>query len=227
MPCSTWAVRGLHPELTKMMGRLKYRYSYGENVLQHCIGSRTHLRHAGISDRCQCPKLRRRRDFLHDIGKALTHEVEGPHAEIGADLAAQYGVRDNIVVAIREHHDREMTTTVSFLVAAADAISAARPGARSDTRENYLQRLNELEGVARGFRWRSTCFRHTSRARGPCSRGSAENQRRRSEYSVERHRQSYRAAVAVPRAHQSHRYTRVSGRGDRELIRVAINLWAD
>ena len=89
--------------------------------------------------------------FLHDIGKALTHEVEGPHAEIGADLAAQYGVRDNIVVAIREHHDREMTTPVSFLVAAADAISAARPGARSDTNENYLKRLNELESVARGF----------------------------------------------------------------------------
>ncbi len=143
-------VRGLHPELTKLMGRLKYRYSYGENVLQHCVevGHVAGMLASQIGANAQVAKTA---GFLHDIGKALTHEVEGPHAEIGADVAAQYGVRDNIVIPIREHHDREMTTPVSFLVAAADAISAARPGARSDTRENYLQRLNELENVARGF----------------------------------------------------------------------------
>ena len=143
-------IRGLHPELTKMMGRLKYRYSYGENVLQHCteVGHISGMLASQIGANAQTAKTA---GFLHDIGKALTHEVEGPHAEIGADLAAQYDVRDNIVVAIREHHDREMTTPVSFLVAAADAISAARPGARSDTNENYLKRLNELESVARGF----------------------------------------------------------------------------
>ncbi len=143
-------IRGLHPELTKLMGRLKFRYSYGENVLQHCVevGHFSGMLASQIGANAQSAKTA---GFLHDIGKALTHEVEGPHAEIGADVAAQYGIRDNIVLAIREHHDREMTTPVSFIVAAADAISAARPGARNDTNENYLKRLNELESVARGF----------------------------------------------------------------------------
>ena len=143
-------IRGLHPELTKIMGRLKYRYSYGENVLQHCIevGHFSGMLASQIGDDAQVAKTA---GFLHDIGKALTHEVEGPHAEIGADIAAQYGIRDNIVVAIREHHDREMTTHASFIVAASDAISAARPGARNDSNENYLKRLNELESVAKGF----------------------------------------------------------------------------
>ena len=143
-------IRGLHPELTKLMGRLKYRYSYGENVLQHCIevGHFSGMLASQIGANAQAAKTA---GFLHDIGKALTHEVEGPHAEIGADVAAQYGIRDNIVIPIREHHDREMTTPVSFIVAAADAISAARPGARNDSQENYLKRLNELEQVARGF----------------------------------------------------------------------------
>ncbi len=143
-------VRGLHTELTKLMGRLKYRYSYGENVLQHCIevGHFSGMLASQIGANAQVAKTA---GFLHDIGKALTHEVEGPHAEIGADVAAQYGLRDNIVLPIREHHDREMTTPISFIVAAADAISAARPGARNDTNENYLKRLNELENVARGF----------------------------------------------------------------------------
>ena len=143
-------IRGLHPELTKIMGRLKYRYSYGENVLQHCIevGHFSGMLASQIGDDAQVAKTA---GFLHDIGKALTHEVEGPHAEIGADIAAQYGIRDNIVVAIREHHDREMTTHASFIVAASDAMSAARPGARNDSNENYLKRLNELESVAKGF----------------------------------------------------------------------------
>ena len=143
-------VRGLHPELTKLMGRLKFRYSYGENVLQHCVevGHFSGMLASQIGANSQAAKTA---GFLHDIGKALTHEIEGPHAEIGADVAAQYGVRDNIVVAIREHHDREMTTPISYVVAAADAISAARPGARNDTNENYIKRLTELENVARGF----------------------------------------------------------------------------
>ena len=143
-------IRGLHPELTKIMGRLKYRYSYGENVLQHCIevGHFSGMLASQIGDDAQVAKTA---GFLHDIGKALTHEVEGPHAEIGADIAAQYGIRENIVVAIREHHDREMTTHASFIVAASDAMSAARPGARNDSNENYLKRLNELESVAKGF----------------------------------------------------------------------------
>lgn len=143
-------VRGLHPELVKLMGRLKFRYSYGENVLQHSIevGNVAGILAAQIGANVQICKTA---GFLHDIGKALTHEIEGPHAEIGADVAKQYGVRSPVVLAIREHHDHEMTSVPSFVVAAADAISAARPGARNDSTENYLKRLEELENVARGF----------------------------------------------------------------------------
>ena len=95
---------------------------------------------------------------MHDIGKGFTHEVEGPHAEIGADIVAKYGVSRDIQTPIREHHDREMTTVASFVVAAADAISAARPGARHDSIERYIQRLEALEEVARGFDGVERCF---------------------------------------------------------------------
>ena len=143
-------VKGLHPELVKLIGRLKFRYSYGENVLQHSVevGLIAGILAAQIGANPQTAKTA---GFLHDIGKALTHEVDGPHAEIGADLAKRYGQKDPVVKGIREHHDREMTTVESFLVAAADAISAARPGARQDTIENYIQRLEALEEVAQGF----------------------------------------------------------------------------
>ena len=143
-------VKGLHPELVKLIGRLKFRYSYGENVLQHSVevGLVAGILAAQIGTNPQTAKTA---GFLHDIGKALTHEVDGPHAEIGADLAKRYGQKEIVITAIREHHDREMTTVESFLVAAADAISAARPGARQDTIENYIQRLEALEEVAQGF----------------------------------------------------------------------------
>ena len=143
-------VKGLHPELVKLIGRLKFRYSYGENVLQHSVevGLVAGILASQIGANQQIAKTA---GFLHDIGKALTHEVDGPHAEIGADLVKRYGQNARVVTAVREHHDREMTTVESFLVAAADAISAARPGARHDTTESYLQRLEALEEVARGF----------------------------------------------------------------------------
>ena len=143
-------VKGLHPELVKLIGRLKFRYSYGENVLQHSVevGLIAGILAAQIGANPQTAKTA---GFLHDIGKALTHEVDGPHAEIGADLAKRYGQKEPVVKGIREHHDQEMTTVESFLVAAADAISAARPGARQDTIENYIQRLEALEEVAQGF----------------------------------------------------------------------------
>lgn len=150
-------VRGLHPELLNLMGRLKFRYSYGENVLQHSIEvSLLAAMMAGeIGGRVNVCRVA---GFLHDIGKGLSHEVEGPHAEIGADLVAKYGISEPIQIAIREHHDRQMTTVESFLVAAADAISAARPGARRDTVEHYIERLEALENAARGFEGVERCF---------------------------------------------------------------------
>jgi ribonuclease Y len=150
-------VKGLHPELVKLMGRLKYRYSYGENVLQHSVevGIVAGIIGAQIGAN---PQTCRTAGFLHDIGKALTHEVEGPHAEIGADIVSKYNMPARVVTAIREHHDREMTTIESFVVAASDAVSAARPGARHDTVDNYIQRLQALEDVARGFEGVARCY---------------------------------------------------------------------
>jgi ribonuclease Y len=150
-------VKGLHPELVKLLGRLKFRYSYGENVLQHSVevGIVAGMIGAQIGAN---PQTCRTAGFLHDIGKALTHEVEGPHAEIGADIVSKYNMPARVVTAIREHHDREMTTIESFVVAAADAVSAARPGARHDTVENYIQRLQALEDVALGFEGVERCY---------------------------------------------------------------------
>ena len=103
-------------------------------------------------------KLAKTGGLLHDLGKALTHEVEGPHAEIGADVAARNDVAKNVCACIAEHHDDVMSSTEGFIVAAADAISAARPGARKDTVENYMKRLEALEQVARDFDGVERCF---------------------------------------------------------------------
>ena len=150
-------VKGLHPELVKIAGRLKFRYSYGENVLRHSVevSLLAGMMAAEIGANVERATVA---GFLHDIGKALTHEVEGPHAEIGADLVLKYNVSDQIADPIRQHHDSEMTTPEAFIVAAADAISAARPGARRDTLERYVQRMQELEDAARGFEGVERCF---------------------------------------------------------------------
>jgi ribonuclease Y len=143
-------VRGMNTEVIHLLGRLKYRFSYGENVLQHSIEVG---RLAGMmaSEIGANVKIAKTGGLLHDIGKALTHEVEGPHAEIGADVAEKNKVAKNICVTIREHHDDEHSSPESFIVAAADAISAARPGSRRDTVEHYIKRLEALEDVGRAF----------------------------------------------------------------------------
>ncbi len=143
-------VTGLDPELVKLLGRLKYRYSYGENVLQHAVEVSlvAGMLAAEIGASIEIAKAG---GLLHDIGKALTHEVEGPHAEIGADIARKFGIHPEVHRAIMEHHDEERGSVEAFLVAAADAISAARPGARKETLEHYVKRLEALEGVANSF----------------------------------------------------------------------------
>ena len=150
-------VRGLNSEVIKLVGRLKYRYSYGENVLQHSLEV-SHLAGLIASEVGANVKIAKAGGFLHDIGKALTHEVEGPHAEIGADVATKHNVPGPVVTCIAEHHNDEMSSTEAFIVAAADAISAARPGARRDTVENYIKRLEALEEVGRAFDGVEKCF---------------------------------------------------------------------
>ena len=144
------AVAGLDPEIMKLLGRLRYRYSYGENVLMHSVEvSRIAGMLAGeIGANIEVSKAG---GLLHDIGKALTHEVTGPHAEIGAEIAKKFGIHPEVHRAIMEHHDEERGSVEAFLVAAADAISAARPGARKETLEQYVKRLHALEEVATGF----------------------------------------------------------------------------
>ena len=150
-------VRGVNSELAKLLGRLKYRFSYGENVLQHSIEV-AHLAGMMASEIGVDVKVAKMGGLLHDIGKALTHEIEGPHAQIGADVAAKNKIPESVVTAIAEHHDDDHSTIESFLVAAADAISAARPGSRRDTVEHYIQRLEALEDVARAFDGVERCF---------------------------------------------------------------------
>lgn len=143
-------VSGLDPELVRLLGRLKYRYSYGENVLTHSIevGLLAGMLASEVGANVQTARAG---GLLHDIGKALTHEIPGPHAEIGYDLTTRNGVASLVSNCVREHHDDDHSSVESFLVAAADGISAARPGARKESLEQYARRLRELEDTANSF----------------------------------------------------------------------------
>jgi ribonuclease Y len=144
-------VHGVHTELVKLLGRLKFRTSYGQNVLQHSKESAM-LMSVMASELKLDVNLARRIGALHDIGKAVSHEVEGPHARLGADLAKKFGEPDIVVHAIEAHHgDVEPRTLLAVLAQAADAISAARPGARRETLESYIKRLDNLELIANEF----------------------------------------------------------------------------
>jgi ribonucrease Y len=145
-------IHNIHPEIIKLIGRLRYRTSYGQNVLMH---SREVAYFAGImaAELGVDQKLARRAGLLHDLGKAIDHEVEGTHPQIGGDLAKKYGENNKVINALMTHHgDGEPNCVESVLVAAADALSAGRPGVRRETLESYLKRLEQLEQAANSFK---------------------------------------------------------------------------
>jgi len=144
-------VHGLHPEIIRLLGRLKYRTSYGQNVLKHAVEV-SHLAGVMATELGADVKIARRAGLLHDLGKSIDHEVEGPHVEIGVDFARKYKESKEVLHAMEAHHgDVEPQTVEAVLVQAADAISAARPGARRETLESYIKRLEKLEEIANSF----------------------------------------------------------------------------
>ncbi len=151
-------VHGIHPELVKLLGMLKYRYSYAQNVLMHSIEA-AFICGAMAAELGLNEKQARRAALLHDIGKALTHEVEGSHALIGGEIARKYGESAKIVNAIAAHHEEVKAETIlAPLVDAADALSGARPGARREVLESYVKRLEDLETIAKSFKGVEKCF---------------------------------------------------------------------
>ena len=187
-----------HEELVKILGRLRYRTSYGQNVLKHTLEV-VHLGGVMAAELGAGVKTTKRAALLHDIGKAMTHEVEGSHALISAQLARRYGETQGVVHAIEAHHYEVQPQTVeAVLLIAADAISASRPGARGESLENYIKRLESLEELAASRPGRGEGVRAAGGPRDPRHRQAGGGRRRHGGPALARDRARDRGPARVP-----------------------------
>ncbi len=215
--CFDANVHGVAPELVKVLGRLKFRTSYGQNVLNHSVEV-AHLAGIMANELGANPKIARRAGLLHDVGKAIDHEVDGSHGQISAQLARKYRETQSVVHAIEAHHqDVEPQTVEAVLVQAADAISAARPGARRETLEGYVKRLESLEKIAESQEGRREVVRHAGGPRGPGHGQAHRDQRRRRRAAGSRDRQGDRGDPRLSRPDQGHRDPREPRHRAREV----------
>ena len=208
----------VHEELVKILGRLRFRTSYGQNVLKHTLEV-VHLAGIMAAELQASVKTARRAALLHDLGKALTHEVEGSHALLSAQYARRYGESPAVVHAIEAHHyEVEPQTVEAVLLIAADAISASRPGARGESLEHYIKRLEALEERRRPPRGRREGLRAPGRPRDPRDRQAEGDRRRRGGAALTRDRPRDRGSARVPRPDQGDRDPRVAGYRVREVM---------
>ena len=210
-------VQGLHPELVKLLGRLRFRTSYGQNVLAHSIEV-AQLAAMMAQELGASAKTARRAALLHDIGKSVTHEIEGPHALVGGDLARKYGESAAVAHAMEAHHNEvEPQTIEAVIVQAADALSGARPGARGESLEQYVKRLRDLEQIATRHKGVDKVYAMQAGREIRVMVAPGDDRRRRGHAALLRDRPRDREGARVPRADQGHGHPRVPRRGVRPL----------
>ena len=212
-------IHDLDEHLIPTLGRLRYRTSYGQNVLGHLVET-AHIAGVMAAELGLDPVLIKRCAFLHDIGKALTHEVQGSHAIIGAELLRKYGESEAVAHAVEAHHNEVQPRTIeAVLTQAADACSAARPGARRETLESYVKRLQRIEEIASRPSRRGEGLRHAGRPRGPGHGPARRGRRSRGQRHRPRDRQTDRGRTHLPRSDPGHRRPRVPRHRSRPLSR--------
>ena len=215
-------VQGLDPELIKLLGRLKFRTSYGQNVLAHSVEC-SRLAALMAHELGASPRTARRAALLHDIGKAVSHEIEGPHALVGGDLARRHGEAEAVAHAMEAHHNEvEPQTVEAVIVQTADALSGARPGARGESLEQYVRRLRDLEQIATRHEGVDKVYAMQAGREIRVMVAPTSDRRRRHGAALARDRARDREGARVPGPDQGHGDPRVAVGRVREIVRAGV-----